>query len=223
MKKNKPLNKTKKIAPKVDKKVSGISKRKPLNKIVKTKKAVKKNNKRPYSNISKTSSSGKYLPDIVEKRYIFMIVVIIILFSVIEVRLFQLQILKTDEYNEKLVAATVKYVEGDSSPRGRIYDRNYKLLVDNQAVKTIYYKKPSGTTSSDEIKLAYELADILDIDYSKLSSKMLKTFWYKNNPKKAQDKITKKERQKNAERKLSDDDLEKLIYERITDEDLSLI
>lgn len=219
--KNKPLNKSKKKKNQSPKLNNSISKRKPLNKITKTKKTVSKSSKRPYSNIPKNPSPNKYLPDIVEKRYLLITIIIVILFSIIGIRLFQLQVLQTDEYNEKLVSATIKYVEGDSSPRGRIYDRNYKLLVDNQAVKTIYYKKENGITTKEEIELAYQLAEILDINYSKLSTKMLKTFWYKNNPEEAKNKITKKERQKNAERKLSDDDLEELIYERITEEEIS--
>lgn len=222
MNKNKPLNKKNRTKAKVDiKKSNSISKKKPLNKVVKNKKNVKKTNVRPYSNISKTPSTKKYLPDIVEKRYLFLTIVIILLFTIIGIRLYQLQVLKSEEYSEKLVTATVKYVEGESSPRGRIYDRNYKLLVDNQAVKTIYYKKQNGVTAKEEIKLAYKLGEILEIDYSKLSEKMLKTFWYKNHPDKAKNKITKKERQKYAERKLNDDDLEKMIYDRITEKELS--
>jgi cell division protein FtsI/penicillin-binding protein 2 len=34
------------------------------------------------------------------------------------------EILSYDEYSEKLVSATEKTIEGSSSPRGRIYDRN---------------------------------------------------------------------------------------------------
>ena len=220
--KNKPLNRKK--SPKLRLKPNSnlISKGRPLNKRAKTKKAVKKNNTRPYSNIPKNPSSNRYLPDIIEKRYILLIVVIILLFCIIGARLVQLQVLKTDEYNEKLVSATIKYVEGDSSPRGRIYDRNYKLLVDNQAVKTIYYKKQNGITTKEEIKIAYQLAEAIEVDYSKLSEKILKTFWYRNNKEKAENKITKKERQKYAERKLNDSDIESMIYERITEEELSV-
>ena len=40
-----------------------------------------------------------------------------------------------------------------------IYDRNYNLLVDNEAVKTIYYKKKSGVKAKEEIELAYTIGD----------------------------------------------------------------
>ena len=99
-------------------------KKKPINKVVKTKQVVRKDNTRPYSNSTKAPSHGRYLPDIIEKRYLFMIVVIIVVFMAIGGRLFQLQVLEVDDYSEKLVAATEKIVEGESSPRGRIYDRN---------------------------------------------------------------------------------------------------
>ncbi len=220
--KNKPINKVRKTKV-TSSKENTFSHKKPLNKVAKVKQVVKKNNLRPYSNTSKAnSSSERYLPDIIEKRYLFLLVVTAVVFSVITVRLFQLQVLNADDYSEKLVAATEKIVEGESTPRGRIYDRNYKLLVDNEAVKTIYYKKESGVTSKEEIALARTLASRIDIDYSKLSEKMLKTFWYKNHEKEAEAKITKSERERYQERKLDDDDLENLIYERISAEDLSI-
>ena len=129
--------------------------------------------------------------------------------------------MSVDDYQEKLVAATEKIVLGDSTPRGRIYDRNHKLLVDNMAVKTIYYKKEPRVSSDDEVKIAYRLGEMLDVDYSKLSERMMKTFWYDSHVKEAKAKITDSEKKKYDERKLTDEDIEKLIYERIGDEELS--
>lgn len=219
--KRKPINRVSKKN-KISSYKEITSKKRPINKIKKARNSVKRDNARVYSNYSKISSDNRYLSDIIEKRYIFMIVMIVLVFGIIGGRLFQLQVLKTDNYSEKLVAATERIVEGESAPRGRIYDRNYKLLVDNKAIKTIYYKKEDGVTVEDEIKLAYKLGEMLTIDYSKLSEKMLKTFWYVNNEEKAENKITKKERKKYNERKLDDKDLENLIMERITHEELSI-
>ena len=50
----------------------------------------------------------RYLKDMIEKRYAFITIFVLILFSVIVVRLFQLQILNEEEYDEKLVIATEK-------------------------------------------------------------------------------------------------------------------
>ena len=164
----------------------------------------------------------RYLKDMIEKRYAFITIFVLILFSIIVVRLFQLQILNEEEYNEKLVMATEKNVESTSSPRGRIYDRNYKLLVDNEAIKTIYYKKQNGITTKEEIELAYTVSNLISIDYSKLTESMLKEFWYVNNEEAAKKKITDEEWQQKSERKLTSEDIEKLIMERITEEELSV-
>ena len=169
----------------------------------------------------KKQEREKYLKDIIEKRYIVLIVIILLLFAIIVFRLFSLQILDKKEYEDKLVSATEKTVSSTSAPRGRIYDRNYNLLVDNEAIKTIYYKKPDDITVEKEIELAYEVANLINVDYSKVSIDMLKNFWYLNNLDKSKQKITKQEWQQKSERKLSDDDIKKLIFERITEEELN--
>ena len=194
-----------------------IFRKKYINKISKTKVSKKKVKLKPLNKIEKP---GKCLKDIIEKRYLFISIILVIFFIIIGVKLFKLQILSYDEYNSKLVSATEKTIEGSSSPRGRIYDRNYNLLVDNNAVKTIYYKKQTGITTKEEIELAYTVGEILNVDYSKLSTYRLKNFWYKNNYDLARSRITDKEWILYSQRKLDDQDIEDLIFERITDEEL---
>lgn len=165
-------------------------------------------------------NNNKYVKDIIEKRYFVLIGIIILLFSIILYRLFYLQVLKNEEYQEKLVLATEKNVTSTSTPRGRIYDRNYNLLVDNEAVKTIYYKKQNGITTKEEIELAYTVANMIDVEYSKISENMLKNFWYLNNLEEANKKIKEEEWEQKKNRKLNDDDIKKIIFERIGEEEL---
>ena len=127
---------------------------------------IKKNN-RPLN--KKRKSSNKYLKEIMEKRFNVIIFLIIVFFLVIIGRLFYLQVLEKDVYEEKLAMSTEKTIESTSAPRGRIYDRNYNLLVDNEAIKTIYYKKQKGITAKKEIELAYTVAKNIDVDYSKVN------------------------------------------------------
>lgn len=191
----------------------------PINKISKKKK-VKVNDKSQGLNKVK-HDSPKILEDVILKRYIFIIVIIFLCFGIIGVRLFSLQILSRDEYIASLERAVEKRVESTSAPRGRIYDRNYNLLVDNVAVKTIYYKKENNVTTKEEVELAYKVADLIEVDYSSLTDYRLKNFWYIQNKEDAQKKITDKEWKLNKERKLSDDDIVDLIFERISEEELS--
>ena len=191
----------------------------PINKISK-KKVVKVNDKSQGLNKVK-HDSPKVLEDVILKRYIFIIVIIFLCFGIIGVRLFSLQILSRDEYIVSLERAVEKRVESTSAPRGRIYDRNYNLLVDNVAVKTIYYKKENDITTKEEVELAYKVADLIEVDYSSLTDYRLKNFWYVQNKENAKKKITDKEWKLNKERKLSDDDIVDLIFERISEEELS--
>lgn len=166
----------------------------------------------------KRKNSNKYLKEIIEKRFNLITVTIILLFSIVSIRLFYLQVLKSDEYTEKLALSTEKKIESTSAPRGRIYDRNYNLLVDNEAIKTIYYKKQKGITTKEEIELSYVIADNLDIDYSKINDDRLKTFYYKSNYEECRKKITDEEWDLYSKRKLSDNDIRDLIYERLDEE-----
>ena len=187
-----------------------------------TKKKIVKPKTKDLKTLNKVIKLGnRNLDDIINKRYILISTFLIAFFLIITIRLFKLQILDHDKYYDKLAIATEKTIEGESAPRGRIYDRNYRLLVDNKATKTIYYKKENGVTAKEEIELAYIIGDIIDVDYSKLSDYRLKIFYCTNNKDICEKKITNKEWDKYQKRKLNDMDIEKLIFERITEEELS--
>jgi len=178
---------------------------------MKKKSALKNRFYQKYRDISKT----------INTRYHLLIIIISILLLILLINLFYVQIIKNKYYNEQLIKLTKNIVEGDTAPRGRIYDRNYKLIVDNKPVKVIYYKKKNSVTTDEEIKLAYFLTENLEINYSKLTDSMLRKFWLKNNSSKAKEKITSDEYQLLKERKLTSSDIEKLKLERITIEELN--
>ena len=160
------------------------------------------------------------IEEIIEKRYRILVILIIIIMCLLLASLFYIQIIKNKYYNEKLKILTVNIIEGDSVPRGRIYDRNGNIIVDNVSIRTIYYKKPSNITTKEEIETAYKVSEYIGIDYSKLTEKMLKKFWVLNNPEKAKKRIKAKEWEKLENRKLTRDDIEDLKVKRVTSEDI---
>ena len=163
----------------------------------------------------------RFIKEIIEKRFNILIGIIIFIFSVLAFRLFSVQLIQNEKYQELVLETATNIVEGPSAPRGRIYDRNGNILVDNIPVKTIYYKKVKGTSAKEEVELAMKIANMIDLDYSKLNITNLKEYWLVNNSDKAKDLITKEEYQKLNERKLTDDDIYKLKLERITEEELN--
>lgn len=125
-------------------------------------------------------------------------------------------------YQQKLIELTDVIVEGESAPRGRIYDRNYNLLVDNIAVPIIYYKKEDGITVKEEIDLAYSIVDQIELKYEKIYIRNLKEFYLALYPNKGKEKITEEEWNKLKQRVLTNSDIENLKISRITEEDLAI-
>lgn len=158
--------------------------------------------------------------EIIEKRYKLIVIFIIVLMSVLILNLFYIQIIRNKHYKEKLSDLTTTIIEGESAPRGRIYDRNGNIIVDNRSVKTIYYKKENNISTKEEIKMAYKVAEYIKVDYSKLTVNMLKRFWILNNPKLANKKIKDKEWEELELRKISSSDIDNMKLERVTEEDL---
>ncbi len=178
---------------------------------------MKKNNK-TYK--KKYYKKKRNIEQTIEKRYVVIIVLIILLLFFMASYLFVIQVLRQDFYKEKVDRLNLTYVYGESAPRGRIYDRNGKLIVDNTPIKVIYYKKPVGITTKEEISLAYKVADLISVAYEKLYITNLKEFWIVNHKEEANLKITSQEWREYEERKLTAGDIQKLKIERITEEEL---
>ena len=160
------------------------------------------------------------IEEIIEKRYKVLVIIIVLVITILFVKFFYLQVIQKDMYKEKLNTLTKRIVEGDTAPRGRIYDRNGNIIVDNKSIKTIYYKKPSNFSTKKQIEEAYKVAEYIDVDYSKLTENMLKRFWILNNPNEANKRIKTKEWKKLELRKITNDDIEELKLERVRNDDL---
>ena len=153
---------------------------------------------------------------IINKRIYAFFVVIIFLFSILFLKLFMVMIVNSKEYDKKLVSLTNKNVTLSSAPRGRIYDRNYNIIVDNKAVNTIFYKKSKGTKTKDMVRLAYKVAPHLELDFSKITLRAKKEFYLAKYSEICDKKITDDERELVRQRKLSNNDILELKIDRIS-------
>lgn len=188
-----------------------------MKKPLKVKKVKNLNRKISHRN---SYSFGKDTSVTIETRFNILIVIIVLIMFVLLIGLFYVQIIRNDYHINRIEVLKKTVIEGDSTPRGRIYDRNHRLIVDNVPVKTISYKKEKGITTKEEIALAYKLGDLLKINFSKMTENNLKTFWVRANADQAKKKITDKEWQQLEERKITKEDIEELKIERVTSDDL---
>jgi len=147
------------------------------------------------------------------KKYISF-ALIIVLFIIFGIRL-SIILSNNSFYEKKLIEKTNIYVNGISAPRGRILDTNGKVLVDNIGVKTIYYNKIKGIKTSEELKIAEFLEDILEVKEASVDE--LKKYYLTTNDN-GKNLITKEEYRLLEERKLNKDDINKMKLERITDD-----
>ena len=160
---------------------------------------------------------------IIEKRYSILILLILFVVVVLFINIFYLQIIQEKKYKKELAILNKTIVDGATAPRGRIYDRHKRLIVDNKPNKEIIYQKTSGIKVSDEIELAHKLAALIKVDYSKLKDYDLRNFWVRSNPKEAKAKITKNEMQQLEYRKTTVEEIEKLKRQRVTKEELKTV
>ena len=132
-----------------------------------------------------------------------------ILLLVITLRIYDLRVIKHNSYKEEYLKQTNKIVYGFSAPRGRILDRNGKVLVDNIGSNTIIYHMLEG---NDELKIAEILNGILE-EKNKASIEEQKEYYMQNND--TDFLLTEEEKKLYENRKLTTKEVEELKLSRL--------
>lgn len=159
---------------------------------------------------------------IINKRIFIFFIVIGVFSLVLFSKLFLVMIIDNKIYSEKLDSLMGKRITLNRATRGRIYDRNYNVIVDNKAINVIVYKREKGTTIEEMIKLAYEVSKHLELDITKFNLRAKKEFYLAKYSDACKKKITEKEKDLLKQRKLSNKDIEELKIERITLDELNI-
>ena len=141
--------------------------------------------------------------------------VCLILFLVVVFRLYAIQVTYSADYQAYIDRTSTIELQ-KNVPRGVIYDRNMDVLVDNEAVSTITYQRYSDVSESEMKEIASQLADLIDVDFTKLTSRDLKDLYLEKFEDEAKELYTKEEA-----KTLEDKELYQLQLSRITDEMLA--
>ncbi|ATP41135.1 penicillin-binding protein [Solibacillus sp. R5-41] len=151
---------------------------------------------------------------------------IFVLFSLLIFRLGYLQIVKGDDYVRKLEQKEEVRVN-TSVPRGRIFDRYGRILIDNQPENAITYTKMQTTKQADMLEVANKLAHLIEQPTDKITQRDKLDFWILLNNEEAKAKVTKKEmdefqeQHEELEKKELNAEYDRRIRERITDAELA--
>ena len=157
---------------------------------------------------------------VINKRFIIFLIIILILFFIVVGKLINVMIIDKGKYTKELDNLTYSRVLGTSSPRGRIYDRNYNIIVDNKSLKTITYQKVKGTSNLEMVEVAKKVVNHLNLDYHKLTKRSKKEYYYVVNKKYCDSLVTQKEKDKVSQKKMTQNELYELKLERIPDQKL---
>ncbi|KOS68051.1 penicillin-binding protein [Lysinibacillus contaminans] len=150
---------------------------------------------------------------------------IFIVFSMLIFRLGYMQIVKGEDY-VRILERTEEVPVNTSVPRGRMYDRYGRILVDNQPENAITYTKMQTTKSEDMLKIAEELAALIEQPTNRVTMRDRYDFWILKNHEEAYAKVTDEEiteinSRENITTSEANAAVDKLVRERITDEELA--
>ena len=149
---------------------------------------------------------------------------IFLLFSVLILRLGYLQIVKGEDYARAL-ARTEEVPVNTSVPRGRIYDSQGRVQVDNHPVNAITYTAMQTTKRDEMFEVAAELAKLIEKDTRKVTLRDKQDFYIMLNNDSALAKVTEEERKTIAAEDIPEKEKQKkidaLVREKISEEELA--
>ncbi len=149
---------------------------------------------------------------------------IFLVFSMLIFRLGYMQIVKGEDYVRDLERKEEVAVN-TSVPRGRMYDRYGRILVDNQPENAITYTKMPATTTEEMLDIAEKLAKLIEQPTNRVTLRDKQDFWIIKNHDAAYAKVTEAEKKKinaqeNVQTSQINAQIDKLVRERITNEEL---
>jgi penicillin-binding protein A len=154
----------------------------------------------------------------VPTRLNILFLLVFLMFSILVVQLANVQIVKNEEF-EKEVAKQENSTVSLAVPRGKIYDRNGKVVVDNEQQRAITYTRYKNVVNEDMLKTAGKLAQYIDIppdELEKLKERDKQDYWLITRDEE-NDKVVSKEEQKQLKAQgKKNEDIYQLQLERIT-------
>lgn len=149
---------------------------------------------------------------------------IFIVFSMLIFRLGYMQIVKGEDY-VRILERTEEVPVNTSVPRGRMYDRYGRILVDNHPENAITYTKMQTTTTEEMLDIAKKLAQLIEQPTKRVTLRDKQDFWILQNHDAAYEKVTEAEKTKiNAQENITTSqinaEIDKLVRERITNDEL---
>lgn len=145
---------------------------------------------------------------------------VFLLFSILILQLGIVQILRGESYQAE-IDETILDTTKIPVPRGKMYDRNYRVIVDNQPLYSITYTPPKGVQAKDKYELAKKLSNFISMrdeegKLPRVSERNKKDYWYLENEEEALSRLSSEEI-----KDLTPAEQYQLVLDRITNEEIN--
>ncbi|WP_182457123.1 peptidoglycan D,D-transpeptidase FtsI family protein, partial [Staphylococcus saprophyticus] len=139
--------------------------------------------------------------------------IIVFIFAIIVLRLGYLQIAQGSHYKQ-LIKNSENLTVNEAVPRGRILDRNGKVLVDNASKKAITYARGRKTSQSEVLKTAEKLSKLIKMDTDKITDRDKQDYWIQLHPNKAKS-LMKNEQVLLDDGNITQDEYDDALYKKV--------
>ncbi|WP_299086685.1 penicillin-binding protein 2 [uncultured Metabacillus sp.] len=145
---------------------------------------------------------------------------VFVLFVALIVRLGVVQIVQGEAF-AKEVARTESDYASMPAPRGKMYDRYNRVVVDNKSVPAITYTVDKTTKAEDKIATAKKLSQYISYDAAFLEKELkerdIKDYWLASHPDEAKELLSE------SELELESSETYRLQVERVPEEEVAAI
>lgn len=167
----------------------------------------------------KEKTNDEKTRNLMDKRINFFFGLVVIVFVIIVLRLGYLQIAQGSHYKQ-LIKNDENITVNESVPRGRILDRNGKILVDNASKKSITYTRGRKTSQTEILDTAKRLSKLIKMDTDHITTRDKQDFWTQLHPDKAADMMKKEEKMLNNG-EISQDQYDEELHQKIKKKQLN--
>ncbi|MDW4039177.1 penicillin-binding protein 2 [Staphylococcus saprophyticus] len=161
----------------------------------------------------KEKSNDEKIRNTMNKRISFIFGIIVFIFAIIVLRLGYLQIAQGSHYKQ-LIKNSENLTVNEAVPRGRILDRNGKVLVDNASKKAITYARGRKTSQSEVLKTAEKLSKLIKMDTDKITDRDKQDYWIQLHPNKAKS-LMKNEQVLLDDGNITQDEYDDALYNKV--------
>lgn len=161
----------------------------------------------------KEKSNDEKIRNTMNKRISFIFGIIVFIFAIIVLRLGYLQIAQGSHYKQ-LIKNSENLTVNEAVPRGRILDRNGKVLVDNASKKAITYARGRKTSQSEVLKTAEKLSKLIKMGTDKITDRDKQDYWIQLHPNKAKS-LMKNEQVLLDDGNITQDEYDDALYKKV--------